>query len=143
MAMTLSKGSILEFEYNGTWHKMSEHNRSPLEVTPIRIERIERTSNGTARKFFVAEKTKISASWDMLPSSTALTVDGGWGAVDLKTFYESSTGKSTFRIRLNYAENGTSNVQDPITVMFTDCSFSLIKRGAQAHWNVSLSLEQV
>lgn len=143
MAMTLSKGSILEFEKDGTWYKMSEHNRSPLEVTPIRIEKIVRTANGTARKFFVAEKKKISASWDMLPSSTALTVDGGWGANDLKTFYESTAGKGSFRIKMNFAELGTNNVQDPITVMFTECSFTIVKRGAEAHWNVSMTLEQV
>lgn len=142
MAMTLSKGSVLEFEYNSTWYKMSEHNRSALDVTPIRIESVKRTANGTARKFFVAEKSRISASWDMLPSSTALTVDGGWGANDLRTFYRSSTGQSTFRVRLNFAELGVNNVQDPITVMFTECSFSLVKRGAQAFWNVSLTLEE-
>jgi len=142
MAMTLAKGSILEFEYNGTWYKMSEHNRSALDVTPIRIESVKRTANGTARKFFIAEKSKISASWEMLPSSTALTVDGGWGANDLRTFYKSTTGQSTFRVRLNFAELGTNNVQDPITVMFTECSFSIVKRGLQAHWNVSLTLEE-
>jgi len=142
MAMTLAKGSILEFEYNGTWYKMSEHNRSALDVTPIRIENVKRTANGTARKFFIAEKSKISASWEMLPSSTALTVDGGWGANDLRTFYKSTTGQSTFRVRLNFAELGTNNVQDPITVMFTECSFSIVKRGLQAHWNVSLTLEE-
>ncbi len=143
MAMTLSKGSVLEIEYNSTWYKMSEHNRSALDITPLRIEKVKRTANGTAKKFFIAEKKRISASWDMLPSYTTLTVDGGWGAVDLKTFYESTSGKGTFRIRLNYAENGVTNVQDPITVMFTDCSFSLVKRGAQAFWNVSMTLEQV
>lgn len=143
MSMTLSKGSVLEIESSSIWYKMSEHNRSPIDVTPIRIEKIERTSNGTARKFFIAEKKKISASWDMLPSTTALTVDGGWGASDLKTFYESASGKSSFRIRLNYAENGISNVQDPITVMFTECSFVIVKRGAQAFWNVSMTLEEV
>ena len=141
--MILSKGSVLEIESGGTWYKVSEHNRSPLEVTPIRIEQSKRSANGTLRKFFIAEKKKISASWDMLPSTTAQTVDGGWGAVNLKTFYESSTGKSSFRIRLNYAENGVTNVQDPITVVFTDASFSLQKRGVEAFWSVSITLEQV
>lgn len=143
MAMTLAKGSVLEIEYNGTWYKVSEHNRSALDVTPIRIEQVKRTANGTLKKFFIAEKKKISASWDMLPSYSTLTVDGGWGAVDIKTFYESSTGKSSFRIRLNYAENGTTNVQDPITVVFSEFSANLLKRGVQAFWSVSFAMEQV
>jgi len=143
MSMVLSKGSAIEFESSSVWYKMSEHNRSALDVTPIRIEKMERTANGTARKFFVAEKKKISCSWDMLPSTTALTVDGGWGAVNLKSFYESSAGQGSFRVRLNYAENGVTNVQSPITVMFTECSIVLVKRGAQAFWNVSITLEEV
>jgi len=142
-AMTLSKGSVLEIESSSVFYKMSEHNRSAIDVTPIRIEKIERAANGTARKFFVAEKHKISCSWDMIPSTTAQTVDGGWGAVNLKSFYESSAGQGSFRIRLNYAENGVSNVQAPMTVMFTECSFVIVKRGVEAFWNVSMTLEEV
>jgi hypothetical protein len=143
MAMTLSKGSAIQIESGGTFYNLTEHNRSPIEATPIRIEKVKRTANGTARKFFIKEKKKISVSWDMVPSTTLHTVDGGWGGLDMKTFYESSAGQGTFRIKLNYAEYGTSNVQDPITVMFTECTFNLVKRGVQAFWNVSMVLEQV
>jgi len=143
MAMTLSKGSAIQIESGGTFYNLSEHNRGPLDVTPIVIEKVKRTANGTAKKFFVAEKKKISVSWTMLPSSTLQTVDGGWGANDIKSFYESSAGKGSFRIKLNYAELGTSNVQDPITVIFSDCTFNIVKRGVQAFWDVSMVLEQV
>jgi hypothetical protein len=143
MAITLSKGSAIQIESGGTFYKLSEHNRSSLDVTPIVIERVKRTANGTAKKFFIAEKKKIAVSWTMLPSSTAETVDGGWGAVNLKTFYESSAGKGSFRIKLDYAEYGSSNVQEPITVMFTSCNFTLVKRGIEAFWDVSIVLEQV
>lgn len=141
--MTLSKGSAIQIESGGTFYNLSEHNRGPLDVTPIVIEKVKRTANGTAKKFFVAEKKKISVSWTMLPSSTLQTVDGGWGANDIKSFYESSAGKGSFRIKLNYAELGTSNVQDPITVIFSDCTFNIVKRGVQAFWDVSMVLEQV
>ena len=143
MAMTLSKGSAIQIESGGTFYNLSEHNRGPLDVTPIVIEKVKRTANGTAKKFFVAEKKKISVSWTMLPSSTLQTVDGGWGANDIKTFYESSAGKGSFRIKLDYAELGVSNVQDPITVIFSDCTFTVVKRGIQAFWDVSMVLEQV
>lgn len=141
--MTLSKGSVLEIEKDSVFYKMSEHNRAPIDVSSIRIENVKRTANGTARKFFTAEKKRISTSWEMLPSTTALTVDGGWGATDLKTFYESAAGKGSFRIKLNYAENGVNNLTGPYTVIFTECSFTLVKRGLEAHWNVSITLEEV
>jgi len=141
--MILSKGSVLEINSGGTWYKVTEHNRSAIDVSPIRIENVKRTANGTARKFFVAEKKRVSVSWDMLPSTTALTVDGGWGATDIKSFYESSAGRGSFQVRLNYAANGTSSYETTITVMFTECSLTLVKRGLEAFWDVSLVLEEV
>lgn len=142
-AMTLSKGSVLEINSGGTWYKVSEHNRNPIDVSPIRIENVKRTANGTSRKFFIAEKKRISVSWTMLPSTTALTVDGGWGATDLKTFYEGSSGQSSFQVRLNYAKSGTSSYETSVTVMFTECSFTLVKRGVEAFWDVSMTMEEV
>lgn len=141
--MILSKGSVLEINSGGTWYKVTEHNRSSIDVSPIRIENVKRTANGTARKFFVAEKKRVSVSWDMLPSTTALTVDGGWGATDIKSFYESSAGRGSFQVRLNYAKNGSTSYETAITVMFTECSFSLVKRGLEAFWDVSMVLEEV
>jgi hypothetical protein len=141
--MILSKGSVLEINSGGSWYKVTEHNRSAIDVSPLRIEKVKRTANGTARKFFVAEKKRISVSWDMLPSTTALTVDGGWGATDLKSFYESSTGRGSFAIRLNYAKNGSSSYEPTINVMFADFSCTLVKRGVEAFWDVSMTLEEV
>lgn len=141
--MILSKGSVLEISSGGSWYKVTEHNRSSIDVSPIRIEKVKRTANGTARKFFIAEKKRISVSWDMLPSTTALTVDGGWGATDLKSFYESSTGRGSFSIRLNYAKNGSSSYEPTINVMFADFSCVLVKRGVEAFWDVSMTLEEV
>jgi hypothetical protein len=34
----------------------------------------------------------------MLPSFRNETVDGGWGAEDIKNFYESTAGRGAFRI---------------------------------------------
>jgi hypothetical protein len=103
-------------------------------------------SNGTLRKFFIADKKSFSISWDLVPAYRTETADGYWGAEDLRTFYESTLGKGTFDIRINYAKNGASQVSsgyESHTVSFTDCTFNLVKRGIQAHWNISISMEEV
>lgn len=145
-AIVLPRGTMLQFFYNSTWNKMSEHNRSEMTISPMRIEESKRMANGTLRKFFVADKNRFSVSWSMLPSYSSYTVDGYWGAQDLKTFYESSTGQGAFNIRLNLAKDGTNqevtNVET-YNVIFTDCSFVVVKRGVQAFWNVSITMEQV
>lgn len=145
-AMSMPRGSILWIKSGGVYYKTSEHNRSEFTVTPQRIEKTQRMSNGTLRKFFIADKKVFNVSWDMLPHTSSLTVDGGWGASDLRSFYEGSAGQGTFDIKINLATNGTDQSSagfEEYTVSITGCSFVVLKRGIQPHWNVSLSLEQV
>ena len=156
MAMILPRGSILSIEATDvgaspagttkTFNKVTEHNRSDLGVSIERIEQVTRTSDGTLRKNYITDKRKFSASWTMLPSYRTLTVDGAWGAEDLRTFYLSNEGKTSFRIRINLAKNGTdqpSSGYEEYTVVFGGCNFSVVKRGLQPHWNVSIELEEV
>jgi hypothetical protein len=146
MAMSMPRGSILWIKSGGTYYKVSEHNRSEFTISPQRIEKVQRMSNGTLRKFWVADKKTFSLSWDMLPYTTALTVDGGWGAKDLRDFYYSATGQGTFDIKVNLATNGTdqsSSGFEEYTVSIVDASFTVLKRGIEPHWSVSLSMEQV
>jgi hypothetical protein len=155
-ALSLPRGSVLWIEAKDllatpagttkTWNKVSEHNRSPLEINVERIEAITRTSNGTLRKNHIADKRSFSVSWEMLPSYRDLTVDGGWGAEDLRQFYLSDDGKKTFNIRINLAKTGSdqsSSGYEPYTVSFSNCSFSVLKRGLQPHWSVSLTMDEV
>lgn len=156
MAMILPRGSILSIEATDvlasppgttkTFNKVTEHNRSDLGVSIERIEQVTRTSDGTLRKNYITDKRRFSASWTMLPSYRTLTVDGAWGAEDLRTFYLSNEGKASFRIRINLAKNGTdqtSSGYEEYTVVFGGCNFSVVKRGLQPHWNVSIELEEV
>jgi hypothetical protein len=99
---------------------LSDHNRSPIEVSKIRIETRDRMINGRMRSYHTADKMSISVSWEMLPSrafagdpnfslSTGIpqnalanpltnteefqyTVDGGAGGVEILDWYESHTG---------------------------------------------------
>lgn len=93
MAITyLPLGSLIYL--NGTL-KLSEHNRQPVSISKNRIEKTQRMSNGSMRKFFIADKENINITWDMLPSFSTFTVDGGYGAVDIKSFYEGSASKAS------------------------------------------------
>lgn len=156
MALTLPRGSIFSIEAKdllatpaGTadkWNKITEHNRSAFDINVERIEKVIRTSNGTLRKNFIKDKRKFSTSWEMLPSYRTLTVDGAWGAEDLRSFYLGEQGQGSFKIRLNIAKNGVSQESagyEEYTVIITDCSFAIAKRGLQPHWNVSLSMDEV
>ena len=152
----LPRGSALQIQGydsstnggDGTYkyNKITEHNRSAIEINPMRIEKTQRMANGSLRKYFIADKKRFSVSWDMLPAYRTLTVDGKWGAEDLRTFYSSTEGKGSFNIRINLAKDGTnqeSSSYEEYAVVFGDCSFTVIKRGLQPFWNVSLSMEEV
>jgi hypothetical protein len=96
-ALILPRGSIISIEAKdllatpaGTskvWNKVTEHNRSEFTIATERIEKIQRMSNGTLRKNYITDKKKFSTSWSMLPAYRTLTVDGFWGAEDLRAFY--------------------------------------------------------
>ena len=133
-----------------TFRRVTEHNRAPLSLNNLRIEQSSRMSNGTLRKYFIADKLEMSVSWDMIPSFRNETVDGAWGAEDIKNFYESAAGRGAFRIKVNptvfdptLITDGTLSDDYTYTVVFTSCDFTVVKRGIQTFWDVSLTLEQV
>lgn len=133
------------------FRRVSEHNRNEFSNRTLRIEQSQRMANGMLRKYVVADKQQWDLSWTMLPSFRNETVEGAWGAEDLKSFYESSEGSKSFRIKINPTSFAPSNVEGTgalsddytYTVVFTSCEFTLVKRGIQPFWNVKLSLEQV
>jgi hypothetical protein len=154
--VTMPRGSILQIQgYDSSanggdgslkYNKVSEHNRSQFDISTDRIEKQQRMSNGTLRKFFIADKKTFTLSWDMLPSYRTFTVDGAWGAEDLRTFYSSAQGQSSFNIRVNLAKDGTNQESanyEQYNVVFSNCSFTVLKRGTQPFWNVSITLVEV
>jgi hypothetical protein len=152
MAITLPVGSVLYIDTstNDTpvWTKLSEHNRDTVSIDNNRIEKQQRMANGTLRKIFTADKKTISTSWRMLPSYTTMTVDGGYGAVDLKTFYLNK-GTGSFKVKISY--NASAGRDEILTVVFTQCSHTLVKRNVkekasdtpQEFWDMSIGLEEV
>lgn len=83
---------------NATWYGLTDHNRSQIEINPELIEKSSRMANGTMRKYVVAKKDTISASWSGIPSQSVKTVDydaathrglsSGW----LEAFYTANAG---------------------------------------------------
>jgi hypothetical protein len=133
------------------FRRVTEHNRGEFTNRTLRVEQSQRMANGLLRKYVIADKQQWDISWSMVPSYRNETVDGAWAAEDLKTFYESTAGRGSFRIKINTSHN-PSNIEDSsfwessantYTVVFTSCEFNLVKRGIQPFWNVKLSLEQV
>ena len=47
---------------------ISDHNRSPIDVSNERIEQRQRMANGTMRSYFTADKLAVTSSWRELPS---------------------------------------------------------------------------
>jgi hypothetical protein len=151
--MTLPVGSILYFDtgtdlVTPTWTKLSEHNRFPVSVDINRIEKTQRMSNGTLRKLWIADKYQLDTSWNNLPTNNTMTIDAGMGAADIKAFYLNK-GKGTFKVKISY--NGVSARDEIMTMSFTSCTFSVIKRNVknsvsdapQEFWDVSIGLEEV
>ena len=101
---------------------LSDDNRSPIDFTPIRIEKRERMINGRMRSYHIADKLQLGVSWEMLPSrsyytvpefnattgispysgdnNTEYTTDGGAGGVELLDWYENHQGP--FCVYLSY-----------------------------------------
>lgn len=151
--MTLPVGSLLYFDTGTdantpTWTKLSEHNRSAVSIDINRIEKTQRMANGSLRKLWIADKSEISASWNTLPTNNTMTIDAGMGAADIKEFYLNK-GKGTFKVKISY--NGVSARDEILTMSFTSCNFTVIKRNVknsvsdapQEFWDVSIGLEEV
>lgn len=150
MTIYLPVGSVLYVDTSSTstptWTKLSEHNRAPVGLDNQRFEKTQRMSNGQLRKIFIADKKSASTNWTLLPSYSTMTVDGGMGAEDLRSFYLNK-GKGEFKVKISY--NGTR--EDILTMVFSSASFSIVKRNVkdkvtdtpQEFWDVNIGLEEV
>lgn len=81
---------------NGTWQKLTDHNRSPIKISTEIIESQSRMANGNMRKYVVAQKNNISVSWSFVPSKQSECVDGFYSAAWLESFYKNNSGLPIF-----------------------------------------------
>lgn len=131
------------FWHDGTdFKKITDHNRTPLSANVERIEKKQRMANGTLRRYTVAKKRVWSTSWDMLPSTNAKvnglkTADGGWAGTEIEEFHDSNNGP--FQMQLRHGDGTVETV----TVMISDFTKEVVKRGVVDLWNLSITLEEV
>lgn len=137
--MTMPKGSIMLWgsAENTALTKTTEHNRSPLEVSWESIDTSERMIDGTLRRWLVTRKRTWTTSWEMVPHTSARTVDGGMGGEDMESFYLSKPAEFSMEIRKPDGET------ERVLVMFASFDKSVEKRGAYEFWNISVSIEEV
>ena len=151
---------------------LSDDNRSELSFSCERIENRQRMINGTMRSYHVADKLRLSWSWDMLPSRSFnkdplfnilngkpaapgledFTSDGGAGGVDILDWYETHQGPFWMYLAYDKYNNFTLNkyqylaqYNQLIQVYFSSFEYNVIKRGGTNFdfWNISLTLEEV
>jgi hypothetical protein len=130
--LTSLRPALLKFNNN----YVTDHNRSPLDISIERIENSQRTANGTLRKNVIADKHSFQVSWTMVPHNKEYTVDAGFGGGDIYDFYMANTGSFTLSVgqMINPSTyDGTNNSANNLSivtynVVFTDCSFEIVKR---------------
>jgi hypothetical protein len=131
--MVLLKPAIMQWNNN----KITDHNRSPLSVSVERIELASRMANGTLRKYVIADKRRFSMSWENLPHNAGFTVDGFWGGREMEVFYNTTSGGFTLKLT-----NGDGTVET-YTVVMSNFSKEIRKRGEYDMWDVDVELEEV
>jgi hypothetical protein len=129
---------------------LSDHNRSPVQVSNNKIENSKRMANGLMRKYVVANKKSWSVSWSNLPSLTTQTVDGYLGAMELQSFYSSNFDNP---ITLSFysgtlsvptqAKGTIPSATSTHTVFISNFTCTINKRlGDIDYWDVSIDFEE-
>jgi hypothetical protein len=136
--LVLPIGPGLAFKEGATLYKVSDHNRSEIDVSYQKIENKKRMADATLRTFVVARKRTWKTSWKDLPRESAYTVDGFMGADAMKAWYDSHLG--SFQVVLT---NGDNEIET-VWVMFDNFNCSVSKRSRYTDlYSVDMSLEEV
>lgn len=137
-----------------TWNKITDHNRGPLQVSVERFENKNRMVDGTLRRYTAAKKRTWQASWTNLPAKrntsyggkTAITtVDNGWAGEEIETFHNANNGAFFMKLRKGQDEAKAANdgTIETVTVMISDFSKTIDKRGVVDLWSLDITLEEV
>jgi hypothetical protein len=151
--LALSKPSLIRLTDGTTTWYLSDHNRSDVQETNEQIEKTSVSASGTKRKYVVAVKRSWSISWTMLPGLTSQTVDGGLGAANLKSFYDSNVDNTlslSFYVGDTSAATGTGTLATPAytaTVFISSFNRTIKKRfgaGNQAidYWDCQIDFTE-
>lgn len=136
--LNLPKGSLITV--NGII--LSDHNRSAAHFDLEKFGVGDRTL--TAKMVFqaIANKRKLSMSWELLPALDTQTADGKAGRNSIKALVQTAWTTYTDPYIVTWKEANSSNIEVITTArMFVDSyNEELVKRVNKQQWNVSLSL---
>lgn len=130
---------------------VSDHGRSPLQISYERIADEVRTQRGFLRRYYRADKRTVSCSWSNLPGDSTQTVDAGMGADDLETFYLATPGlfvaTITYDMEVVLAGEPPAETVQPVSetlnMVIDDFSKTLSSRIGPPLYQVSISLQEV
>lgn len=139
---------IMEWSFDGgtTWHKVSDHGRSGLNVSVRRIENSQQMANGRTRRYVVAKKYEFSTGWENLPDKETTFLANGKPGEWMEQQYQNVDRSFHMRLRAGSDRDTTfTGLNGKIfEVMFTEFSKEITKRGSGFDlWNVELSLIEV
>jgi len=142
MAIDWTTNPGIQFFDGSVYQKITDHNRTPIEISFDRIERKSRMVDGTMRKYVVAVKRTFTTSWENVPSKRNIagaltTVDNGWSGSEIESFHNTNTG--AFNVKFL---DGAGN-SEIVACMISDFSKTVAKRGVTDLWNMSITLEEV
>jgi hypothetical protein len=103
-------GTQVEDESLNQFLILSDDNRSEITMDQDRIEKRERMINGRMRSYHVADKLKISTSWNMLPSR-AYALAPEFNASNGSSTYNGSYGKPTGADAQYTSDGGAGGVE--------------------------------
>jgi hypothetical protein len=80
-----------------TWYKLTDHNREPFKIGYEVIDKTSRMADGTLRRYVIARKHKVTASWKMTTTLDSDAIDyvstdstSGKAGAWMKSFYETN-----------------------------------------------------
>lgn len=123
MAKAIASGIWISAD-NNTWYKLTDDNRSPIQIVPVRIEQVQRMADASMRKYVIASKDVIDTSWTYIPSASstlftgggssgpfAPTTDGNYGAAFIKAFYDNYVFQPIYVRVIKGTDNFTGTAQ--------------------------------
>jgi len=91
------------------WYKLTDDNRQPIKIAYEVIEKTNRMADGTLRRYVIARKHKITASWQNVWSKSSLSTDANYAGAWMKSFYEANVFIPIY-VRLTIASANTQNI---------------------------------
>jgi hypothetical protein len=88
---------------------LPDHNRSSIDVQMERLEQRQRMVNGRMRSFHIADKKKISLSWDMLPSRSFVSPPNFEARVGAITAVSGDGTQATYTVNPEFASSLIAN----------------------------------